>query len=397
MDVYFNFPVEYFSEVKSFFVLSVLALLLSSLLSIFNVPVFIKHSFYLNDLVIIISKFSLLILVYLFVENITLSWFGFSLFFSSLISLSISYLISIKLIPSLRININYFSLPKLKKMGAMGLNAFFNSLGIILYTSSDIIIVNILLGSIESGKYGIAVQLGMVVSLLGGSITRLLAPVLVQLIAQNKKNEIVENIVRFTKLITVFSGIPFVVFVVFSKPILNFWLGESFESAYLLLIFVVSNQLLHQSTSLTFTYFNMRNKLKIPAVMTFLTGILNIIFSVIIVKNTNLGVYGVALGTLISIVFKTIFFNVIYTSRLLNISPFLIWKSVLKGLYWPILLAFGILFFYNSTDIDSVFNLFLGVTLLTILYLIGAFLIPFSKGDASLVYKITKLDKLFND
>jgi membrane protein EpsK len=253
------------------------------------------------------------------------------------------------------------------------------------------------LGSIESGQYGIAVQCGMVVSLLGGSITRLLAPVLVELIAQNKKNEIVENIVRFTKLITVFSGIPFVVFVVFSKPILTFWLGESFESMSLLLICVVSNQLLHQSTSLTFTYFNMRNKLKIPAIMTFITGVLNIIFSIIIVKYTDLGIYGVALGTTISIIFKTIFFNVIYTSRLLSITPFLIWKSVLRGLFWPIFLVLVILFFYNSNNIDSVFNLSIEVVLLIILYIVGAFLIPFSKRDLSLVYKIAKLDKFFNN
>jgi O-antigen/teichoic acid export membrane protein len=397
LDIYFNFPIEYFTEVKIFFVFSVLALLFSSLLSIFNVPVFIKHSFYLNDLVSIISKCSLLILVYFFIENITLAWFGFSLFISSLISLSISYLISIKLISSLRIKIKYFSFPKLKEMGIMGLNAFINSLGIILYTSSDIIIVNILLGSIESGKYGIAVQCGMVVSLLGGSITRLLAPVLVQLIAQNKKDEIVDNIVRFTKLITVFTGYPFVVFVVFSKPILTFWLGESFENMSLLLICVVSNQLLHQSTSLSFTYFNMRNKLKIPAIMTFITGILNIIFSILIVKHTDLGIYGVALGTTISIVLKTIIFNVIYTSRLLSISPFLIWKSVLRGLYWPMISAIGILFFYNSNKIDTVFNLFFGLIILTILYLAGAFLLPFSKRDVSLVCKIAKLDKLFNN
>ena len=396
LDGYFNFPIKYFAEVKTFFVLSVLALLFSSLMSIFNVPVFIKHSFYLNDLVSIISKTSLLILVYFFIENITLVWFGFSLLISSFISLSISYLISIKLISGLRINIKYFSLPKLKEMGVMGLNAFINSLGIILYTSSDIIIVNILLGSFESGRYGIAVQCGIVVSLLGGSVTRLLAPVLVQLIAQNKKDEIVDNIVRFTKLITVFSGYPFVVLVVFSKPILTFWLGESFENMSLLLICVVSNQLLHQSTALSFTYFNMRNKLKIPAIMTFITGILNVIFSVLIVKHTDLGVYGVALGTTISILFKTIIFNVVYTSRLLSISPFLIWKSVLRGLYWPAMSAIGILFFYNSDGIDTVFKLFTGLVILSIFYLVGAFLLPFAKRDVVLVYKITKLDKVFN-
>jgi membrane protein EpsK len=279
-------------------------------------------------------------------------------------------------------------------MGGMGFNSFFNSLGILLYTSSDIIIVNVLLGSVDSGRYGIAVQCGMVITMLGGSITRLLAPVLVELIAKDRRDELINYIVRFTKLITVFSAIPFIVFVVFSKPLLGFWLGDGFESLYLLNILVVSNQLFHQTTSLTFTYFNMKNKLRIPAIMTFITGILNILLSIVLVKYTELGVYGVALGTFISIFLKTIIFNVIYASRLLKMSPLLVWKSVLKGIYWPLGLG-GLLFFlFNFATIDSILVLILCIVSLLIIYSLGALYLPLNSEDRTLLFKISKLDKV---
>jgi O-antigen/teichoic acid export membrane protein len=394
LDVFFQFPIEKFYEVRIFFILSVTSLLLSSILSTFNVPAFIKHAFYLTDIVNIFSKIVQIGFLLFLVGHITLIWFGFSLLSAALVSIILTYLISIRLLPDLRVKIKNISSSKLKDMGGMGLNSFFNSLGILLYTSSDIIIVNVLLGSIESGRYGIAVQCGMVVTMLGGSVTRLLAPVLVELIAKDRREELINYIVKFTKLITVFSAIPFIVFVVFSKPLLGFWLGDGFESLYLLNIFVVSNQLFHQTTSLTFTYFNMRNKLRIPAIMTFIAGLLNIVLSVILVKYTELGVYGVALGTFISILLKTIIFNVIYASRLLEMSPLLVWKAVLKGLYWPLILG-GVLFIlFNLTMIHSILVLILCVASVLFIYALGALYLPLSSEDRTLLFKISKLDKL---
>ena len=394
LDDFFQFPIEKFYEVRIFFILSVTSLLLSSILATFNVPAFIKHSFYLTDVVNIFSKIAQIGFLLFLVGHITLIWFGFSLVSAALVSIILTYFISIRLLPDLRVKIKNISSSKLKDMGGMGLNSFFNSLGILLYTSSDIIIVNVLLGSVESGRYGITVQCGMVVTMLGGSITRLLAPVLVELIAKDRRDELINYIVRFTKLITVFSAIPFIVFVVFSKPILGFWLGNDFESLYLLNIFVVSNQLFHQTTSLTFTYFNMKNKLRIPAIITFITGLLNIILSVFLVKFTGLGVYGVALGTFISIFLKTIIFNVIYASKLLKISPLLVWKSVLKGIYWPVLLGGTLFFLFSFTSIDSILVLILSIVSLLIVYSLGSLYLPLSSEDRVLLFKIAKLDKV---
>lgn len=394
LDRFFQFPVKFFSQVQIFFILSVSSILISSLLSTFNVPTFIKHSFYLTDIVNIVSKLIQIGFLLFVLGNITLIWFGFSLLSATLVSVLLTYFISIRLLPDLRIKLKDISLPKLKDMGAMGLNSFFNSIGILLYTSSDIIIVNILLGSVASGRYGIAVQCGMVVTMLGGSITRLLAPVLVELIAKDKRDELIDYIVRFTKLITVFSAIPFIVFAALSKPILLLWLGADFEDIYILMIIVVGNQLLHQTTSLTFTYFNMKNMLKIPARMTFMSGVLNIILSVFFVKYTAMGVYGVALGTFVTILCKTILFNVVYASNLLKISPVLIWLSVLKGLYWPLILGAILFNLINLLTVDSVIILLFLIALVLSIYGLGALYLPLKSEDRKLFFKITKLDKL---
>jgi len=394
LDFFFQFPSENFYEVRLFFMLSVSALLLTSILSIFNVPAFIKHSFYLTDIVNIFSKVIQILFLFFLIGHITLVWFGISLVGAAIISILLAFVISLSLIPELVINFNNFSSAKLKDLSEMGFNSFFNSLGILLYTSSDVIIVNILIGSVESGHYGIAVQCGMTVTLLGGSITRLLAPVLVELIAKDKRDEIIACIVRFTKLITVFSAVPFILFVVFSKPIVVFWLGEGFLHLFLIIIAVVSNQLFHQTTSLTFTYFNMRNRLRIPAIMTFVTGILNILLSIVLVKYTELGLYGVALGTFISIFLKTIIFNVIYTSLLLNISPFLVWKSVLKGLYLPLILGCVFFYLFDLISINSFFSLINYVFLVMLFYFVAAIFLSLNHQDRTLLSKIMKLDKI---
>ena len=138
----------------------------------------------------------------------------------------------------------------------------------------------------------------------------------------------------------------------------------------------------------------MKNKLKIPAIVTFATGLLNIVLSVILVKFTDLGIYGVALGTFISIFLKTIIFNVIYASRLLNISPFLVWNSVLKGLYWPMILGGTLFFLFNLITIDSILVLLFSIISLLLVYSFGSLYFPLTSEDRALLFKITKLDKV---
>ena len=396
LDSFFQFPNEAVDEVKFFFMLSVSSLLIMSIVAPFNVAAFIKHSFYLTDTVNIISKLVQIAILLFLIGHVTLIWFGFSLLSSALLTLILSYFISIKLLPDLRIKIKDVSKVHLKKMGGMGIHSLINSLGILFYTSSDIIIVNVLLGSVQAGHYGIVVQCGMVVTLLGGSMTRLLAPVLVQLIAKEKQKEIINYINRFTKLITVFSAIPFIIFVGFSKFIFGFWLGDGFEHLFLINIVVVFNQLLHQTTSLTFTYFNMSNKLKIPAIVTFIAGLLNIVLSVILVKYTELGVYGVAIGTMITIFLKTVVFNVVYAAHLLDISPFIIWKSVLKGLYWPLIYSAILYYSTNFLVVDSVLVLMSYISFSVIIFLLGIIYLPLTSDDRILLFKVLKIDRLKN-
>lgn len=393
LDLLFLYPEAHADEIRWFFILSVAAFLLTTLLSVLNVPAFITHSFYFTDIIASLSKIVQFCFLLVFLKEISVIVFGFSLITSAVFSIFLSYIISVRLLPKLKINIKNASGTKLKDMGGMGFNSLLNSIGVLLYTSSDIIIANILLGSIESGHYGIVVQCGMIVTMLGGGITSLLAPVIVRLIANDKRKELISCIVRFTKLICLFSAFPFVIFFVFSKPILNYWLGYGFESLYLLNILVVGNLLLHQTTSLTFTYFNMMNKLRVPAIMTFVTGLLNIFVSVILVTYTNLGVYGVAIGTLISVLFKNIVFNVIYASRLLDISPVLIWVSILKGVFWPILFGGLMSFFLSSLIIDTVVKLLGCVAALMFAYLLGSIFFQLNTEDKKLLLSIMKLDK----
>ena len=394
LDDIFQFPNEKLKEVQVYFILTIGSMLMLSMTAIFNVSVFIKHTFYMSDIITVISK--IIQIIFLFLGHITLIWFGFSLLTSAITLVVLTYLVSVKILPILKIKLKNISIPHAKDMGKMGVNSLFNSLGILLYTSSDIIIINILLGSAKSGNYGIALQCGMIITLLGGSITKLLAPVLVELIAKQQREKIITSIVRFTKFITVFSAIPFVLFLGFSKPILVMWLGEGYESLYLITIFISFNQLLHQTTSLTFTYFNMENKLRIPAITTFVAGILNIALSILIVKYTNLGMYGVVLATLITIFLKTIIFNVVYASRLLKTSPFAIWKSALTGLYWPIILGLLCFFVFKLIIIDSIFILSLAIIVSLIIYIIGVLYLPLNLGDRLLLRKISKIDKIFS-
>jgi hypothetical protein len=75
-------------------------------------------------------------------------------------------------------------------------------------------------------------------------------------------------------------------------------------------------------------------------------------------------------------------------------SPLLVWKAVLKGLYWPMILG-GVLFIlFNLTMIHSILVLILCVASVLFIYALGALYLPLSSEDRTLLFKISKLDKL---
>jgi len=395
----FNLPLEYLQDIQFFFLLSIFSFLLMSIYSIFNVGMTIKHTFYINDIINIFSKsiqlLTLIFLIYIF-HSISLFGYALSIILFSICSLFLAYMISKRII-ELDIKVSYFNILKLKDMSKMGFASLFNNLGMLLYTSSDIIIINILLGSSYVGNYGIALQMSFLIPMVGSSFSRIFTPYIVELISKDRRIKLIDNIKSYSHIFSIFIGLIFSILVVFSSTILYFWLGKEFEHLYLLIILLSIYQLLHQSTVLSFTYITMMNKLKLPSIVTFVAGIINVILSIVLIKYTILGIYGAVIATIITVFFKTVIFNVVYAAYLLKINPLILWTPIIKGLSLPLLYSCITYLYISSLLISSIWMLLGVIFIFSVIYLFLAYFIVFSKKDRIkfiLLFKLKKISRL---
>ena len=211
----FSYPREYEEEVLFFFGASVIATLLTLLLSVFNVSFYIKHSLYVGDLIAVVSKALLLLLIIIYLNNLNVDDYGIFMIVSTVISLVLSFIFAKKFTPDLRFRIKNISSVALKDMTGMGFNSLFISLGSLLYISTDVIIANLFLGSFESAQYGLVVQCGMIISMVGGGLMVIISPVIAELVAKEKQDELIHKVISLTKMVNILCATPFIVFVLF--------------------------------------------------------------------------------------------------------------------------------------------------------------------------------------
>lgn len=387
---------NYDQNSKLFFILSIFSFLLSSLVSVFVVAPMIKHKFYLNDWANIISKvlqFCIVLILIYIVDSLDLITYGYSLVLFSFTYLFLSISISNKVIPELKISLENFSFSHLKEILSMGSKVLLNNLGILLYTNTDIIIISIFLGTAYVSEYSVSLQLALFIALIGSVVSRLFNPQISSLLAKNKFKYLGLYIVRNSKIFFLFVGLFFLLISSLSKEILLLWLGKDFIDIYKYVILLAIYQLFHQSTVLFFMYFTLVNKLTIPLITTILAGVLNIIFSIFIVKFTNYGLEGIIFITILTVFLKTVLFNSYYTCHLLGINFLKLMFMYLKVF---VFICIFTVIAYQSIEMNfnnSYFLLIFSIFIISLLYIATAYLFLLNKKEKVEVLHMTKLYK----
>ncbi|WP_426358464.1 hypothetical protein ACPUVO_18890 [Pseudocolwellia sp. HL-MZ19] len=394
---YVDFADNDVNDVKYFFMMSVSSFLMVNICAIFFVPTMIKSKLYLNDLSNILAvtiKFGVVILLYYVFDNLDLYTYGISLLIFGIVYLFISIFFAKKAIPAFSISYKYFKLTYAKNMFSMGWKVVVNNIGIILYTNTDIIIINTVLGTLFITDYSIPMQLAIIVAMFGGMMSRLYDPLLSPLISNGKNKVLRGRLISHTKIFTLFVGFIFIFLTVYSMKVLNLWLGAEYIRLYYILILLALYHFLHQSTVLFSRYFNLTNNLTIPLIVTLLAGVGNIFLSFAFLKFTGLGVIGVIMATLITVFLKTNLFNTLYTSFLLKISIRRLIKSFLP--LYSYILVFSYLSFklvqreittFEFLDVFSISAIFL-------LYLGVAYFLLLDKKEKSIFLRMTKTHNL---
>lgn len=307
-------PAGYEIEFGILLFIILISVFITTCTSPFMVTAFTCHRFDLQNLTKILGKVvHILVIVFAFrflSKNIT--YVGVAYLISAILILITNYLITKHLLPKLSFSFSAFDKSKIKDVTSMGLWMVIAYIGAIFYLNIDLLVINVFLGSKECGRYSPVVLWLTFINLFSGSISSVFAPIAIQYIASGENDLLLIQTKRTLKLLGLITAFPVGILCGLSEPLLVRWLGEDFAGLHKLMWLMVAPAMVNSVMAPLHGISRGLNKVKVPAIATLFGGFLNLFLSIVLVKYTQLGIYGVAAATVVCRVSKNLFFMPVY-------------------------------------------------------------------------------------
>lgn len=260
----------------------------------------------------------------------TVVWVGAGMAVGAVASLTLIFIAWRRLAPRITASPRLFSRGLFSELSATSWWISLGQAGSLLHLSIDVAVVNIMVGASAAGQYGTVAQWPTFLRSLAGALIAVLTPLLYRHFAADQYSRLSEVSRRAVRLVAVCSGFAVAVVAGFGRPLLSLWLGP--EYAVLAPLLFVS--MIHLSINLAmvplFAVHTALGKVKLPALVTLATGLLNLVLSIIWAK-TGAYAIGVAVATLVALTAKNALFTPIYTARILNLPTLTFIRPALPG------------------------------------------------------------------
>lgn len=391
LNVILNIPFELITEVKYLFSFVFIGLFFSILGSVFSIATFAKNKIELAAIRNIQSK-----LIYVILLIIMFILFKPSVMYIGICNLiSIAYIIfsniyyTKKLLPEIELNKKFFKFDAIKELISCGIWNTINQLSRILLSGLDLLIVNIFIGVNAAGEYAIIQTIPNLVQLLVGTLVGAFVPQFTILYAQNKHDELIASINYSIKVMGLLITLPIAFLIVFGDVFFSLWVpGENAYRLHMLSLLLILPMIITGSINTIFNVYTVTNKLKIPAIVLLLSGIMKSICVLICLNTTELGIFAIPLVSSIIDIIINLSFTPIYGAKCLRIKWNTFYIAIMRGVLCALVMV-GICYILKSNwNINAWIELFLAAGISTILAITINIHIVFNKIERIEIIRI---------
>ncbi len=385
-------PVGLENPTKILFLLVYISFAISLPMSAYQVSVFIRQRFDLRNLLDVfnqIFRYSTWLIAFT-ITIPSLIYIGAGYVFGTVAALCGSIYFFYKLTPNLHPNLKVFDKTKFIETTKTGIWMTITQIGVILYLSIDLYIINLMIGPKSVGFYNSILGLSMQLRVFSGLMSNMMTPYALACLAQNDYEGLAHAGARAVRLASLGIAIPLGVLCGLSKPFLGWWLGSEFTFLSSLIWLMLPHLIINLGVQPLFGISYAANKVMVPGIATLIGGLFKLGLAITLVKYTSLGFYGVALAGLISLTLKNAIFTPIYTAIVLKIPSLPLFMAIIPSALVFTLTALGawsVTLIFNIRSLPSLLlsSLFIGlcIALLTHKLLL-------SSDDRDLFLKIIK-------
>lgn len=367
--------------------------LLSLASSVFGAAVYSLNRLDIGNGVIVVKLLVRLALIFsLFtIFGAKLRYIGYVDLLLQVASLGMSYLISRRLAPELKLDLRELDWSLLMPVFKMSFWTLVTQLGGLLYLRCDILIINRFISAEQAGRYAALLVIGNFIRKLADFGVAQLGPTITTYWAKNERVQLLKLLRLSITLLSSFLAIPVALVCIHGGDFLRLWLGESFAGLSGLLVLLVIHLFVNAGVQPLFMLQTTGNRVKVPGLVTFWMGLLNVGLSYVLGVTLGYGMWGVALATAVVLTLKNAFFTPIYGALIMEVGPRTFFVPLMRGslligfVYLASFIPFGRLPFVDETSWPGFLFKCVVISILGALLIWKAFL---SRDERSAVFSI---------
>lgn len=361
IDDVLNIPEHLVGNIKLLFYLVFFSLLIDLVSTVFGVATFVRNRLDLRALFEILKgilKVILFIILFYFFD-VSIVFVGIVSVCVSIFNLCIQYYFSRKLMPEFIISSSNVDFGSIKVLLSSGFWNVINALGVSLLLGMALFLTNRYLGANASGDLSLALMLPAFITTIISMMASVLIPRMTKIYATSSLSDFISEVIFSQKILTMFTTIPILILIVFSDDFFKLWLPNDYsivltQLSMLLLIPLI----IHGNMWCIYSVNVVVNKVKKLSIILLGFGVLNV-FICVIWFNFLYESYLVI--PVISVVINVIYYLVIvpvYTANNLDVKNNVLYKPILKSLFFSIIFVRLLFYVRNFVLIDSWFDLF---------------------------------------
>lgn len=226
-----------------------------------------------------------------------------------------------RLLPSFRVGPSLIkSSGQVRELMMFGGLNFIGGVGYLLYYASDSIIISNLpqLGPDMIVYYNVAQRWDPQIRVLVMAFVGSMLPHMTSLVSLGQRDRMASAFLRGTRYSLLIGILPAALLVMFAGPFLRHWVGEDFARVSGPVLQLIMLQFLaclpeRMAYNVNLAYGRMSG----PVVVSLLCGVLNIVLSIVLVRQAGMGLLGIATGSVVALVIVSAY-SIGYALRLMH-------------------------------------------------------------------------------
>lgn len=318
-----NISPELVQDVKILFSLLFFNFIFNTMTSVWLTATYITNKIYLDKIREIqgsLLRIIVVVLLFIFFDP-QIYFVALGIVVSGFIQSGYSLYYKMNLTPDLKATYKNFSLKYMKDILFSGIWNAFAQLGSLFFSGMDLIISNLFISPLEMGVLAISKTIPNAMSGLNSAIQGVFTPALVGDYARGGNNAIVSSVKNNAKIIMIVSTIPLCFIMVYGDVFYKLWQPtQNAERLQILSVLACASTAITTCAMSVYNVFTVVNKVKQLSIATLITGIVSVIVTFVLVKNTSLGIMAVAGTSSVMFVLRSLLWGLPMAAKYLGLK-----------------------------------------------------------------------------